>query len=55
MRNNVSDFRKVYITSGYRELRCGIDRMTSIAKFNFRLVLYENDIFSCSVEDAVTV
>lgn len=46
MWNNVSDFQKVYITSGYGELRCRIDRMTSIAKFNFRLVPYENNIFS---------
>lgn len=44
MLNNASGFQKVYIAAGYTDLRCGIDRLASIVKFNFQLDPYEKDI-----------
>ena len=44
MRNNASDFRKVYIAAGYTDLQRGIDGPASIVKFNFQLDPYEKDI-----------
>ena len=37
MLNNASGFRKVYIATGYTDLRRGIDGLASIVKFNFQL------------------
>ena len=45
MLNNASGFRKVYIATGYTDLRRGIDGLASIVKFNFQLDPYEKDIF----------
>ena len=44
MLNNASGFRKVYIAAGYTDLRCGIDGLAFIVKFNFQLDPYEKDI-----------
>lgn len=55
MLNNASGFRKIYITSGYTDLRCGINGLASIVKFNFQLDPYEKDILFLFVADAVTV
>ena len=44
MLNNASGFRKVYIVAGYTDLRCGIDGLAFIVKFNFQTDPYEKDI-----------
>ena len=44
MLNNASGLRKVYIATGYTDLRRGIDGLASIVKFNFHLDPYEKDI-----------
>ena len=44
MLNNATGFRKIYIASGYTDLRRGIDGLASIIKFNFQLDPYEKDI-----------
>ena len=44
MLNNASGFRKVYIAAGYTDLRRGIDGLTSIVKFSFKLDPYEKDM-----------
>lgn len=42
--NNATGFRKIYIAAGYTDLRCGIDGLAFIIKFNFQLDPYEKDI-----------
>lgn len=49
--NNATGFREIYIVAGYRDLRGGIDRLTSIVKLNFQLDSYEKDILFYSAED----
>ena len=44
MLNNTIGFRKIYIATGYTDLRRGIDGLASIVKFNFQLDPYEKDI-----------
>lgn len=44
MLDNASEFRKIYISAGYTDLRRDIDRLASIVKFDFQLDLYEKDI-----------
>lgn len=43
MLNNASGFQKVYIAAGYSDLRCGIDSLASIVKFNFQMDPYKKD------------
>lgn len=39
----VSRFKKVYLASGYRDLRRGIDGLASIVRFQFELDLYDKN------------
>lgn len=46
MLNNGSGFKKIYIATGFTDLRRGIDGLASIIRFNFSLDPYdENTLF----------
>lgn len=46
MLNNGSGFKKIYIATGFTDLRRGIDGLASLIRFNFNLDPYgENTLF----------
>lgn len=44
MLNNASGFRRIYLATGYTDLRRGMEGLASIIKFNFQLDPYQKDI-----------
>lgn len=44
MLNDASGFRKVYIATGFTDLRRGIEGLSSLIKFQFRLDPFQKDI-----------
>lgn len=44
MLNDASGFRRIYLATGYTDLRRGMEGLASIIKFNFQLDLYQKDI-----------
>ena len=50
MLNDASGFRRIYLATGYTDLRRGMEGLASIIKFNFQLDPYQKDIlFRCTV------
>lgn len=43
MLNNASGFKKIYIATGFTDLRRGIEDLASMVKFQFNLDPYDND------------
>lgn len=43
MFNDAAGFQKIYLATGYTDLRRGIDGLASIVKFNFNLDPYQKD------------
>lgn len=43
MLNNASGFKKIYLATGYTDLRRGIDGLASIVRFHFHLDPYDKD------------
>ena len=44
MLNDTSGFRRIYLATGYTDLRRGMEGLASIIKFNFQLDPYQKDI-----------
>ena len=44
MLNDASGFRRIYLATGYTDLRRGMEGLASIIKFNFQLDPYQKDI-----------
>ena len=44
MLNDASGFHKIYLATGYTDLRRGMEGLASIIKFNFQLDPYQKDI-----------
>ena len=44
MLNDASRFRRIYLATGYTDLRRGMEGLASIIKFNFQLDPYQKDI-----------
>lgn len=44
MFNDAAGFQKIYLATGYTDLRRGIDGQASIVKFNFNLDPFQKDI-----------
>lgn len=44
MFNDATGFKKIYLATGYTDLRRGIDGLASIVKFNFNLDPFQKDI-----------
>lgn len=44
MFNDAAGFQKIYLATGYTDLRRGIDGLASIVKFNFKLDPFQKDI-----------
>ena len=40
---NATGFRKIYLATGFTDLRRGIERLASIVKFQFNLDPYDKD------------
>ena len=43
MLNNATGFKKIYLATGFTDLRRGIEGLTSIVKFQFNLDPYDKD------------
>lgn len=43
MLNDASGFRRIYLATGYTDLRRGMEGLASIIKFNFQLDPYQKD------------
>ena len=54
MLNDASGFRRIYLATGYTDLRRGMEGLASIIKFNFQLDPYQKIFCSCSAEDVLT-
>lgn len=39
---NASGFKKVYLATGFTDLRCGIDGLANIIRFQFRIWITEH-------------
>ncbi|MDR0923856.1 MAG: transposase [Hungatella sp.] len=44
MLNDATGFKKIYLATGYTDLRYGMEGLASIIKFNFQLDPYEKNI-----------
>ena len=44
MFNDATGFKKIYLATGYTDLRRGIDGLASIVKFNFNLDPFQKNI-----------
>lgn len=44
MFNDATGFEKIYLATGYTDLRRGIDGLASIVKFNFNLDPFQKNI-----------
>lgn len=44
MLNDATGFSKIFIAVGYTDLRCGIDGLASVIKFQFKLDPFQRDI-----------
>lgn len=54
MINDASGFKKVYIATGFTDLRRGIEGFSSLIKFQFRLDSFQKTFSFCSVVNAPT-
>ena len=52
MLNDAVGFEKIFIATGYTDLRRGIDGLASTIKFQFDLDPFKSMFCSCSVENA---
>ena len=43
MLNDASGFRRIYLATGYTDLRRGMEGLASIIKFHFQLDPYQKD------------
>lgn len=50
MFNDTTGFEKIYLATGYTDLRRGIDGLASIVKFNFNLNPFQKNPVFFSVE-----
>lgn len=54
MLNNATGFKKIYLATGFTDLRRGIEGLASIVKFQFNLDPYDKDTLFCFVvEEAI--
>ena len=44
MLNDSSGFRRIYLATGYTDLRRGMEGLASIIKFHFQLDPYQKDV-----------
>ena len=44
MLNDASGFRRIYLATGYTDLKCRMEILASIIKFHFQLDPYQKDV-----------